>query len=150
MSLLCACLEVEHPTCQFGVRDGVRRESLEVMHAVVTVVSTMLLLPALATYSCERVDEATVECTHDDDCGLAPAFVSCCVECAPAPPFEAVTRDELDALWLDLEARCAESSSACVPVTCPIVAPGCVARAVCDHGRCRVVEAGCEHRIAGG
>lgn len=114
---------------------------------VAAPIFAMVLAHSLGAGTCDRLTP-NAECLVDDDCGLAPAFVSCCVECPPAPPFEAMTRTELDALWWDLESRCAESSSACVPVSCPVVPRGCVARAVCDSGRCRVIETGCEPRVA--
>lgn len=83
------------------------------------------------------------ECVIDDDCGLAPYFV-CCTECPPAPPFRAVPRSAIDAMLIEAETACAERTISCPEVTCDRPAPGCDARARCDHGRCVVQATGCE------
>jgi hypothetical protein len=111
-----------------------------------------LLAPMTIVQTCELDDgpavEVAIECVTHEDCGLVPAFVSCCQECEPAPPFEAVPRSKLDAIWLDLEPYCAETASRCEQIPCPTIPPGCVAFAACIHGQCRVIEEGCESQIA--
>jgi hypothetical protein len=78
-----------------------------------------------------------------------PSVLDCCGECPPAPPFEAVSRDEIDARLLELETRCADRSIGCVSVPgCEPIAEGCTARAICASGRCVVVEHGCAPRVS--
>jgi hypothetical protein len=89
-----------------------------------------------------------VECMVDDDCGLMPPLMTCCGECDPSPPFEAVPRTAIDARLIDLENYCAERGQACDPPICEIAPPGCVARAICVRGTCQVVESGCAVLVA--
>jgi hypothetical protein len=81
-------------------------------------------------------------CERDRDCFLLPE-IGCCGECAPAPPFEAVSAAELDALLLELEERCAQDTRECAPPRCRPVPARCEARARCVDGRCVVDAAGC-------
>jgi hypothetical protein len=82
------------------------------------------------------------DCVRDQDCELLP-YVTCCGECAPAPPFEAVTRQQLDAVFIELESRCAIDRRECTPPVCERVPRGCYARAGCVAGRCVVESEGC-------
>lgn len=105
----------------------------------------------VATQTCrDSRDEVAVEieCEVDDDCGLMPSVMSCCGECDPAPPFEAVVRTAIDARLIELETYCAERTIECEPPSCEVVPAGCTARAVCVHGTCRVNESGCTVRVA--
>jgi hypothetical protein len=110
-------------------------------------------------YACERLDatleprtpaasDEPPECVVDDDCGLMPPLMTCCGECDPAPPFEPVPRTAIDARLIELEHACAEHAPVCEPPVCETVPPGCIARAVCVRGRCRVVESGCSALVA--
>jgi hypothetical protein len=88
-----------------------------------------------------RVEPA--ECAVDADCTLMPAAITCCGECGPVPPFESVTRQELDALLLENETACATRAGLCEPPACAALPEGCAARAICRTGRCVTVELGC-------
>jgi hypothetical protein len=88
------------------------------------------------------------ECQVDDDCTLMPSAMTCCGECDPAPPFEAVPRTAVDSRLLELETDCAESTRLCEPPICEVVPPSCIASAICLDGRCRVIAFGCDVRIA--
>lgn len=79
----------------------------------------------------------------DDDCGLLPSQLNCCGECDPVPPFDAVPRESIDALLLELETRCAETPIGCVAPVCEPMPPGCSARAICVEHRCEVEMMGC-------
>lgn len=83
-----------------------------------------------------------LECTVDEECALLP-YVTCCGECLPVPPFEVGTRSSLDAIFIELETRCAEDRRECSPPVCEPMPPGCYARAGCDDGRCVVETDGC-------
>jgi hypothetical protein len=118
------------------------------------------VLPLVAIQACERLSgipgqtevlqpaASVAECVVDDDCGLMPPRMTCCGECDPVPPFEAVPRTAIDAVLIDLETACAQSSSLCEPPECAVLTPGCVARAICLHGTCRVIESGCAPLVA--
>lgn len=112
-------------------------------------------------YACERVapsdssgpvsgsvidertrESAQVDCRIDDDCTLMPYAMTCCGECAPAPPFTAVPRTTIDALLLELETRCAEKPGPCDAPVCAVAPPGCEAYATCIGGRCTYVQSG--------
>jgi len=83
-----------------------------------------------------RIDTAIgIECVADADCTLTPALLTCCGECPALPPFEAVPRALLD----DVRADCAPLRGRCEPPTCAPRPAGCIARAVCDRGRCRAL-----------
>ena len=82
------------------------------------------------------------ECVVDQDCALLP-YVNCCGECPPAPPFEVGTREDLDAIFIELETRCAEDTRECTAPVCDPVPRGCSARAACEAGRCVVATDGC-------
>ena len=114
---------------------------------------------ALAPYACHELyfaenDEMVpgrvepADCLADDDCTLLPAAITCCGECEPVPPFEAVSRSTVDALLLDNETDCALRTQLCDPPACASVPEGCAGRAVCRSGRCTVVESGCGVRIS--
>jgi hypothetical protein len=87
---------------------------------------------------------ADLACTGDRDCVLLP-YVTCCGECPPAPPFEAGSIHDLDAILIESEQICAERRVSCLDVTlaCDVVPRGCEARPACVAGRCVVVEVGC-------
>src|SRR5512138_2386899 len=53
------------------------------------------------------------QCVRDDDCALLPSALTCCVECPPAPPFEAVPTAVIAGLLIENETVCAE------PKLCP-------------------------------
>ncbi len=78
------------------------------------------------------------ECISDSDCAVLPAQVTCCGECAAVPPFEATTRDALAEYRDAIATSCAPATRLCDPPTCASVPAGCVPRAVCDDGTCRV------------
>jgi len=88
------------------------------------------------------------ECTKDDDCTLMPSRLTCCGECEPAPPFEAIPREDLDSLLLELETDCAPQTRLCEPPVCEVVPPGCMARARCVDGSCEVEATGCDRRVS--
>ena len=83
------------------------------------------------------------QCVRDDDCELLPSALTCCIECPPAPPFEAVPDWVIGGLLIENETKCAEPKL-CPEVTCDPVPLGCEARAACERGRCVVVANGCE------
>lgn len=118
----------------------------------------MLAVLALTPYACHEIyfeDDnelvpariAPAECSVDADCTLMPAAITCCGECEPVPPLEAVPRTFLDALLLENESACAPTTRLCEPPACASVPAGCAARAVCRAGRCTVVESGCGVRV---
>jgi len=76
-------------------------------------------------------------CATDADCALVPARITCCGECEPVAPFEAMTRTLLEALRRDVEASCAPATRLCDPPSCATLPPGCEVRAVCVAGQCR-------------
>jgi len=82
------------------------------------------------------------ECAADEDCVLLPVL-GCCGECPPAPPFEALTRAELDAELIEGEERCAAKEHDCTGHSCEPLPAGCRPRAVCVATRCEVVAPGC-------
>jgi hypothetical protein len=81
---------------------------------------------------------APAECKQDADCALMPALFTCCGECEPMPPFQAVTKRRLDALRSDTDAQCAPPTRLCDPPICSPLSPACEARAICVEGACRV------------
>jgi len=88
------------------------------------------------------------ECKSNDDCTLLPSQLTCCGECAPAPPFEAVTRQEMDALLIERETTCSQSPRLCQPPVCEPPPRGCSAQARCSVGRCVVDETGCDKPVS--
>jgi hypothetical protein len=101
------------------------------------------LEPAGATAAPEDRDRSA-QCVRDDDCVLLPSALTCCVECAPAPPFEPVPSWVLGGMLIQNETDCAERDRACQEVRCEPAPRGCVARAACANGRCIAVTSGCE------
>jgi len=91
---------------------------------------------------------APTECRSDDDCTLLPAQLTCCGECPPAPPFEAVTRHEMDAILLERETTCSQSTRLCQPPVCEPRLRSCSAQARCSVGRCVVDETGCDKPVS--
>jgi hypothetical protein len=87
------------------------------------------------------------ECAADEDCVLMPVL-SCCGECPPAPPFEAVTRAELDSALIESEWHCTDKEHDCTGFACEALPEGCQARAACREGRCTVIESGCAPTVA--
>jgi hypothetical protein len=81
---------------------------------------------------------APAACKQDADCALMPALLTCCGECEPVPPFEAVTMRRLDAMRSDTDAQCAPPTRLCDPPMCSSLPPRCEARAICVEGACRV------------
>lgn len=88
------------------------------------------------------------QCARDDECVLLPTALTCCIECPPAPPFEAAPSWVLDGMLIENETVCAEPRHLCPPVTCEPLPEGCVARAACVAGRCVVLSQGCELPVA--
>src|SRR5688572_7895221 len=74
-------------------------------------------------------------CIVDSDCALLP-YVTCCGECPAAPPFDVGTREDLDAILIEMEQRCALDLRECTPPTCELIQNGCSARAACVDGHC--------------
>lgn len=90
---------------------------------------------------------APPECARDTECALVPAAFTCCGECEPAPPFEAVSTELLDEVRGEWADRCAPATRACEPPACASVPEACAARAICDRGACRVaVTSACAAR----
>jgi hypothetical protein len=90
---------------------------------------------------------APAECRRDADCTLVPASLTCCGQCEPVPPFEAVTTRRLEAMRSEMEAECAPPTRLCDPPICSPLAAGCQAHAVCLDGTCRVeASKGCVSR----
>jgi hypothetical protein len=77
-----------------------------------------------------------------------PSQLNCCTECPPAPPFEAVTRTQIDSLLLEHETRCSQRTIECQPLTCDPVPRGCTATATCTSGRCVVAQTGCDRPVS--
>jgi hypothetical protein len=69
--------------------------------------------------------------------------LSCCGECPPAAPFEAVTRAELDAALIEDEQRCAIEDHDCTRHACEPRPAGCAPRAACVDTRCAALAPGC-------
>ncbi len=90
-----------------------------------------------------RTSSETTECASDDDCVLLPSALTCCVECPPAPPFEAAATWVLDGMLIEQETVCAEGRH-CPEVECELPPPGCVAHAACVASHCVVVASGCD------
>jgi hypothetical protein len=99
---------------------------------------------ALASVGCPGPAQAPAdaECVVDRDCALLP-YVTCCGECPPVPPFEVGTRQQLDAIFIELESSCAIERKACTPPVCEPMPEGCYAKAACEAGRCVVETEGC-------
>lgn len=91
---------------------------------------------------------ADAECHADADCVLLPAELTCCHECPPAPPFHAAPRWVLDGMLVESETTCSYDTRPCAEDACDPVPAGCVARAVCEAGRCVVAASGCGERLA--
>lgn len=83
------------------------------------------------------------ECVVDEDCVMIP-YVTCCGECPPEPPFEAGPREELDAILIEMETRCALERRPCEAPVCAARPPGCYVRAACERGRCVAETDGCD------
>lgn len=91
----------------------------------------------------ERVAQAAdADCADDDDCALVPD-VTCCGECRPSPPYEAQPRGAIDAIFIELETRCATQREDCASRACDPVPPGCYARPACVGGECVAETEGC-------
>ena len=73
---------------------------------------------SVATIECYYADDerrvpanpAPAECVRDADCALVPSLITCCGECEPAPPFEAVTKPLLEAVRNETDAQCAPAT----------------------------------------
>lgn len=85
-----------------------------------------------------HVDHAS-ECIEDEDCVLLPSALTCCGECDPAPPFEALPRAQLEDRRAALVEECAPATRLCEPPACPAVPQACRARATCRAGICQAV-----------
>ncbi len=92
----------------------------------------------------EQASESAPQCVRDADCTLVPSSLTCCADCAPAPPFEAAPVWVVDGMYIENDDRCLAPEISCGEVECPLVPPGCTAHAVCSDGRCTPVTAGCE------
>jgi hypothetical protein len=111
----------------------------------------MLAVAGLAGCPQPSADGTTredAECTVDADCALLPS-VTCCGECPPVPPFDVGARFNLDAIFIEMETRCAEDRRECTPPVCEPMPAGCHASAACEAGRCVVETDGCGRPIAG-
>jgi hypothetical protein len=85
----------------------------------------------------EPANPAARECQTDADCVLLPALVTCCGECDPEPPFEAIPRSTLEQLRSDTDEQCAPRTRLCEPPQC--FSADRRARAECRNGTCRAV-----------
>jgi hypothetical protein len=109
-----------------------------------------MLATLVMLHACERPASepepipAQLRCTHDEDCVLLPSTFTCCIECPPAPPYEAAASWVLDGMMIENETVCAEPRHLCLQVDCDPVPVGCIARAACVAGRCAVLEHDCE------
>ncbi len=114
-----------------------------------------MLISLVVLAACERpalepppaaVEEAEQlpQCVRDEDCVLLPAALTCCIECPPAPPFEAAPSWVLDGMLIENETECAEARHLCPEITCEPVAETCIARPACVTGRCVPLAEGCE------
>lgn len=134
----------------WGDRDAAHRRTLHAKTLVLTLAVAMLWLAlSVMTYACyelqteERLRSpvhsvlAGDECVTDDDCALMPAAITCCGECPPVPPFEAVTRASLADYRRVVADACAPETRLCDPPSCAGLAAGCDARAICRDGRCQ-------------
>lgn len=112
------------------------------------------VLILLAAAACEKAatessappsttDRDPAQCTRDDDCVLLPSVLTCCVECPPAPPFEAAPAAVLDGMLVENETVCADGRS-CARIPCERIPEPCVARAACVDGRCVAQSSGCD------
>lgn len=95
----------------------------------------------------EGAATAEIECNRDEDCTLLPV-ITCCGECPPEPPFEAVTIPELDGVLIELEERCATERRSCAPPVCAPAPRRCEARAACAGGECVVLRGRCERPLS--
>jgi hypothetical protein len=113
-----------------------------------------LYLVAIAVTGCDRIgtESAPVssagtsepaQCLRDDDCVLLPSQLTCCIECPPAPPFEAAPGWVLDGMLIESETACAEATRLCPRIHCEPVPAACTARAACVEQRCTAVTEGC-------
>lgn len=84
------------------------------------------------------------QCMRNDDCVLLPAALTCCIECPPAPPFEAAPSWVLDGMLIENETECAEPRHLCPEIRCELVPATCIARAACIAGKCVALAEGCE------
>lgn len=98
--------------------------------------------PTSAPLDAPRPVPADRDCNGDHDCVLMP-LVTCCGECAPAPPFEVATRVHLDGVLVESETQCARDRRPCEPPVCTPLPHGCEAAAACVDGRCVVQQHGC-------
>lgn len=106
--------------------------------------SVAVLLLALA--ACDKLATRAnpeTQCTRDEDCTLVPSELTCCIDCAPAPPFQAAPVWVVDGMYIENEDRCLETDRECPKITCANIPLGCSARAVCAAGRCAAVATGC-------
>ena len=87
---------------------------------------------------------AELQCARDEDCVLLPNALTCCIECPPAPPFEAAASWVLDGMLIENETVCAEPRHLCPQIACEPLPAGCAARAACVAGRCVALAEGCE------
>lgn len=83
---------------------------------------------------------ADAECHLDDDCTLMPALITCCGECDPAPPYEAVPRALLDEVRLVTNEDCAPHTRLCDPPACSMQVENASPSVICRGGRCEVQE----------
>lgn len=109
-----------------------------------------LLLALLAVAACEKLaaspessPESNAQCSRDEDCMLVPSALTCCVECPPAPPFEAAPAWVVDGMYIENENRCLATEIGCGEIECVQAPAGCSARAVCAEDRCTAVVTGC-------
>lgn len=104
-----------------------------------------LLLLSLA--ACDKIagplPSPEAQCVRDSDCMLVPSELTCCHDCAPAPPYEAAPVWVVDGMYIENEDRCLATDRGCPDIQCATVPPGCSARAVCAVGRCEAVASGC-------
>lgn len=116
--------------------------------------ASLAAITVIAVAGCDRatselepasraLDPEPAQCLRDDDCALLPSQMTCCIECPPAPPFEAAPSWVLDGMLVESETACAESTRLCPEVQCESVPSGCTARAACVARRCIAITEGC-------
>jgi hypothetical protein len=110
----------------------------------VSALAVVALVPcarAVVDSGSEPAERAT-QCMRDDDCALLPSALTCCLECPPAPPFEAAPAWILDGILIENETTCA-TRRWCPEVECGALPAGCEAHAACEEGRCVAVATRC-------
>jgi hypothetical protein len=130
----------------WSIRDASRSRARVVLSrcliGLLAIAPTVIAVGCIELYYAddERIPArpAPAECQQNADCALMPALLTCCGECEPLPPFEAVTKRRLEAIRSDTDAQCAPPTRLCDPPICSPLPARCEARAICVEGSCRV------------